>query len=369
MSSGLRTQYFLGANTPSGFYSLYGNFFDAEKDGALYIIKGGPGCGKSSFMRTIADGMEKEGFEVQYILCSGDPDSIDGIFIPETGTAFVDGTAPHVIEPKYPAAAEHYINLGVFYDSAALKEKKSEIIAINKSYKALYDKAYSLISGAAAVTENLYSNMFTPAVFKTIDRRARGIIQREFKRNAKSRGNASTRFIDAFTCKGSIFLDGTVKALASRVCVIDNDFGLSHRLLSSLSEAALEAGYDVILCPDPLFPNKLLHVIIPELSLAFISHKSGKPYPGNSYKHMRLDSLADKRTVKNNRAHLRICRKTSDTLLKEAQAVLSEAKTMHDRLEAIYNPHVDFDGVYKTANEYLKKLLKKDTLDNTPFFC
>ena len=38
-------QYFLGGNTPSGFYSLYHQLSDPERFRALYIIKSGPGSG------------------------------------------------------------------------------------------------------------------------------------------------------------------------------------------------------------------------------------------------------------------------------------------------------------------------------------
>ena len=43
--------YFLGANSKNGFYSLYDELFAGEY--RLHIIKGGPGTGKSSFMRKI----------------------------------------------------------------------------------------------------------------------------------------------------------------------------------------------------------------------------------------------------------------------------------------------------------------------------
>ena len=46
--------YFLGANSKDGFYSLYGGF-PADKNAFLHIIKGGPGTGKSGFMRALGD--------------------------------------------------------------------------------------------------------------------------------------------------------------------------------------------------------------------------------------------------------------------------------------------------------------------------
>lgn len=360
MSSGFKTQYFLGANSPGGFYSLYENLFHAETDNALYILKGGPGCGKSSFMRTIAQGLEEKGYTVEYILCSGDPDSLDGIFIPKLRTGFVDGTAPHVIEPKYPAVSEQYINLGSFYNAEALKEKKAEIVEINRLYKALYAKAYGFLAAVASILGKLYENIVDDSIYRTIEKRARGIITREFKKTGRPQGKATYRFISAFTCKGSIFFADTIKALSMRVCTIDNDLGLAHSLLSLLAQAAMAQGYDIILCPNPMFPEKTDHLLIPELSLAFVSQTSHVPYPGHAYKHMRLDALADKDKLRHARAHLRSSKKIAGRLLQEAENTLAEAKALHDQLEGLYNPHVNFEGVYAAAENYLNLLLKEN---------
>ena len=46
--------FFLGANSPGGFYSLYDQLIDREQAEELYILKGGPGCGKSSLMQPLS---------------------------------------------------------------------------------------------------------------------------------------------------------------------------------------------------------------------------------------------------------------------------------------------------------------------------
>lgn len=89
-----KVQYFLGANTAQGFFSLYDELIDESKATAFYVLKGGPGCGKSTLMRKVGEKMEALGFGVEYILCSGDPGSLDGILIPEKAVAIMDGTAP-----------------------------------------------------------------------------------------------------------------------------------------------------------------------------------------------------------------------------------------------------------------------------------
>ena len=42
--------FFLGANSEEGFFSLYDQLLGGRLDD-LMILKGGPGCGKSTFMR------------------------------------------------------------------------------------------------------------------------------------------------------------------------------------------------------------------------------------------------------------------------------------------------------------------------------
>ena len=44
----VKTDTFLGANTPIGFVSLFDELYDPYQEQHLYIIKGGPGCGKYS---------------------------------------------------------------------------------------------------------------------------------------------------------------------------------------------------------------------------------------------------------------------------------------------------------------------------------
>ena len=73
-----QTHFFLGANSAEGFYGLYDQLLDARLYD-LIILKGTPGCGKSTFMRRAAAALEERGLESVYIHCSGDPDSLDGV--------------------------------------------------------------------------------------------------------------------------------------------------------------------------------------------------------------------------------------------------------------------------------------------------
>ena len=93
MEQKISRQFFLGANTGAGFVSLYPAFAAPEDGAFVWYIKGGPGNGKSTLMCRAAERAEEAGFAVESILCSGDPDSLDGIYIPEKKLGYVDATS------------------------------------------------------------------------------------------------------------------------------------------------------------------------------------------------------------------------------------------------------------------------------------
>src|SRR5690625_2724333 len=109
--SGAARYMYAGGNTARGFFSYYDHVTvgDATR---LWVIKGGPGVGKSTFIRKVGEEMRGRGFDVEYFRCSSDNGSLDGVRIPALEIALVDGTAPHVIEPQAPGAVDEILDLG-----------------------------------------------------------------------------------------------------------------------------------------------------------------------------------------------------------------------------------------------------------------
>ena len=94
--------YFAAANTGSGFVSYFSEIFDPDEMKKLYIIKGGPGTGKSTLAGKLADAAEERGHTVTRYLCSSDPSSLDGIMIEDLRVGVIDGTAPHAAAATAP---------------------------------------------------------------------------------------------------------------------------------------------------------------------------------------------------------------------------------------------------------------------------
>ena len=156
-------QYFLGGNTPQGFYSLYHQLSDPDRFSSLYIIKGGAGNGKSSLMRRVERHALAAGQPVEEVLCSGDPDSLDALILPKQSAALVDGTAPHVVEPKYPGVVERYIDLSGSYDRAGLQCVKSDVIAATSEYQGHYKRVYRCLGAAGELRRDMNELLDTRA--------------------------------------------------------------------------------------------------------------------------------------------------------------------------------------------------------------
>lgn len=95
------TNFFLGANSGSGFQNLFSEILDVNDTFDLMILKGGPGVGKNTFMREIGRTMEaaRGGCGIPMVL--GDPDSLDGVVIPSIRCGVCDGTSPHVMDGSF----------------------------------------------------------------------------------------------------------------------------------------------------------------------------------------------------------------------------------------------------------------------------
>ena len=263
-----------------------------------------------------------------------------------------------MVEPKYPGAVERYVNMGDCYDKAALWPLKQDIMDCMSGYKGCYQRAYRCLGAAAEIMEDQRSALLTDPLAQKLAKRARSILTREIPRQKASQpGQVKQRFLGAITHKGPVCLYGTALARCGRVYVLTNNCGLAHELLIHLLAGATANGYDTVACPDPMAPDRLAHLLIPQLGLAFLTSTADLPFPGEPGRRIRLDTAAEGEVLRRSRPRLRFAKKVSAALVEEAVSSLAQAKAMHDDLEAIYNPHVDFELVDKTAQDIWEEIL------------
>ncbi len=340
---------FPGGNTAYGFYSFYNYIIEPDAT-RIMIIKGGPGVGKSTFMKKIGEELIDRGLDLEYHHCSGDNNSIDGIVAPAIKVAMIDGTAPHIVDPKNPGAVDEIIHLGDYWNEKGMRQAKEDILAANKEVGRLFKKGYSFLSALNSVV-NDYVNINGDLMdFGKIDRIALEIME-NIKGGQDKQGRIRHLFASAITPDGVVDYLETVVGPMDNIFVIKGEAGTGKStLLKRITEHAVMRGYYIEAYHDHLDPDKYAHVIIPQLSTAFtVSEKFEKQassvYDLNEYMCKgRYDEKARDQAV-------------MDILLSNAVKYINEAKKTHDHMETFYIPNMDFEQISEVRQKTLDRIL------------
>ena len=227
------------------------------------------------------------------------------------------------------------------------------MLSLNQAAKYHYSQAYRLIPAAAMLEEHITASVIDVVDQNRLLKRAMGIASRELPKRSTP-GRLRKRLIDGITPKGQMCLFDTVDVLAKRVYALEDNYGLSYLMLEPLCRTALERGHVVYGCYCPKNPGRLRHLILPELSLAFVTSTQNQPYPGSPYRRIRLDACVsnEKNSIRKN---ARLMRRLSQSLLNDACKEIDAAKRLHDRIEDIYRPHIDIEAVNETIRSFVSQ--------------
>ena len=341
--------FFLGATTPAGFKGYF-EPLRREPGMQMVLIKSGPGCGKSTLMKRLAQQADQCGEPVERIHCASDPDSLDGVIFVAQRRAIVDATAPHTLEPDAPGADEVVVSLYHSINAAALHTHAEEVKALFARNTALRTRAARYIASAGSLLLDSRRAEACCSDFDKVRRYVKRLCARLLPRTENS-GSEELRLLSAVTPKGEVFYQGTVQALADKCIVFRDDYGAVSRLLLELIRAeALTRGYHLITCPCAMHPEDTIdHLLIPELRLAFLTDNRWHPVRLPGVQAVRCTRFLDREHLAGFRARLRFNERAAAELLEQASALMAQAKSCHDELETYYRAAVDFAAVDAAA--------------------
>lgn len=354
----MNTSFFLGANTPKGFYSLFSELYNPFKNHQIYLIKGGPGTGKSSIIKKIASEAEKRELSVERIPCSSDPLSLDGVIISELNIAVADATSPHIINPVFPGVAEHTVDPGLFWDKNKLKTNSENIKAITIKNSEFHKQNIKYLKAASVIEndiENIYIKLFNK---EKADRFVQRFCFKELSATEKDSGNIQTRFISAVTPLGVVVQYDTLFRLCDKIITIsDKSPIISSYIIKSINDYASERGIDRIICMCPMNPEKKYeHIIFPNLKLGIFTSNMYHPMirkNGNTVHSERFINEKDFSAYKNKLSFLK---KSKLELIGESVKYLEQAKAAHDILESYYIAAMNFKRVSEMTDSLIKEI-------------
>lgn len=342
---------FPGGNTRYGFYSFY-KYMVGPQVQRKYILKGGPGVGKSVFIKKMGEHFYAKGVDVEWHWCSSDSHSLDGVVLGQQQICFLDGTSPHTVDPIYPGAVDEIINLGDFWDRDQLIAHRTEILDLTRFISSCFQKAYMRLKETGCAYEE----------WKSYYREARDdkAIQRNIAALGEDflQGTVSSSYLPRHLFPGAITPDGLVNKID---CILEKDheiFAVRGSPGSGIKEL-FQYVYNLIevhsvygeVFHNPFDPHEIDLIILPDSKSALIDVSPvffhyGDQIPGKKYRR-QLDfdqfiyqPLLDPWSKSVAAAHERV-----DTGLKDAVLFIQMAKTYHDELEQYYLTAMDFAAI------------------------
>ena len=335
-------RYFAASNTGFGFLSRFPEIFDPEKFDTVYIIKGGPGTGKSTFMKKLGEEAERRGYAPEYYFCSSDIHSLDGLIIRERGVCVLDGTAPHVTEAKFPGAVETILNFGAAFDTAALRENGDKIKALAAENSEMYVRAYASLRAAREITEE---RLRVCRSFYLSDK-AESFIGRFL--SGAEKGEVKTVGLGTVCGEGEVRLP-TLENIAESRYAVTEFYGVEQLLMRDIERFARRRGLAARVGPGCVCPD------IPE---EIYFEKSGVHILGEAgddgAKPINARRFANVFAVRAERGYLRLTKKLAENAVMCAASSMKKAGEIHARLEEIYTAHTNFsviDEIYEKVKD------------------
>ncbi|MCI9273475.1 MAG: hypothetical protein HFE39_05900 [Clostridiales bacterium] len=355
-------KYFLGANSPSGFVSRFDHLYDPNDGWFCYILKGGPGTGKSTLMKKAAKEAGSAQIDVELIYCSSDPNSLDAVIFPEIKVCIVDGTAPHTMDPRYPGVADTIVNMGDCWDTALLAQRKEQIIATTLHNSGMHQRSKRYLSACGSLHEDTIRVSRSSVNEQKAVNFAANLGKKFFGSKHTCKGKEKVRLLSGITPEGFIYFEDTISSQCSNVYFIEDEYdAVGSLLLTELKDHALQAGLDVVGSYCPMSPlNKMDALLIPSIDLAFAVSNSWHPLTSiEPYRTIHARRFIDHSILSTRRQRLSFNRKTQRILLNESIAYLAMAKAIHDELEALYADCMDYSKADQIYEKIIAEILSR----------
>ncbi|MBO5967734.1 MAG: hypothetical protein J6S14_04450 [Clostridia bacterium] len=339
---------FAAANSGNGFHSFYPSVFEGEEIQKRYIIKGGPGTGKSSFMRSVAEVAAARGMTVDEYRCSSDPASIDGLVL-DGRIVLLDGTAPHVVDATLPGVRDEIVNLGEFWDAERLSAYHNDIVAYSALKAHAYRRGYRYLSAAMEV-EAAGAELVFPSVR---EEKLCSVARRMLSELPDGEGaELRAGLADSIGMRGRVRFS-YYEQTAKKLFIVDDYFGTGALFLSELIAQGQRKGLSMHVSYQPVSPERPDAVLFVTSGVCFVLGEYTEREPDGR---VNMKRFVDTERLTPVKVEYRAGRRLWEALIEEACEALREAGRYHMELEKIYSSCMDFEAEKAFVKLFCEKI-------------
>lgn len=342
-------EFFASANTYFGFKSYFNEVFDSFKLTRAFVLKGGPGTGKSTLMKKVGEIFKREDLSMELFRCSSDCNSLDGLVLrnDNESVAIIDGTAPHVRDAVIPGAVDVLINLGEAIDNNVLTEAKNDVLKLNKAKSNSYQNAYDKLAKSFIFYSNIKAEMQTLMNFELMKKSFDDVLKTlECEKNT----TRALRLISSFSKEGYRRLNHFDTSSLKRYTV-SGESGSEFIFLTLLAKHLDNSGVKYTKIISALDKESVEGIYFSDLDTVILGGKENncicdtREFFSKKY----TDSFKEK--IKNMQACMQIYEK-------EAADELKAASVSHFELEKIYTDAVDFSIIDRYTSYIIDEISK-----------
>jgi len=318
--------YLASANTGIGFVDNFSSILEPDKKGFTYILKGGPGTGKSTMLKKIGKYFENLGEDVEYFHCSSDFNSLDGVKIVGCNISIIDGTSPHSKDTTLPMINDKIIDLSDSFNYS-IQQHENKIKSLVEKKQLQYKIIYKYLSSLKAIEDvnlELTKSLFDKVEF---DKYYSCFVSKLNLRFQNKKSNVRKLFLDYFDDKNINSINRFNEY--SNVIEINRDDFFNLKMLNNLSDLAINFGYNII---------QFFNTITNDISALYIKEIDTFIYLNNNYEKLELNN---KKLIKNIKTNILLKNK----LINKISYNLNIAINYHKNIEKYYVKAVNFNKI------------------------
>jgi len=341
---------FTSSYSDRGFYTFIPGLLEGLKK--VYVLKGAPGSGKSTLIRSLGDEMSERGYEVDFWMSAEDSMNPEGLYIIQLECAVVNGNLPVAIDPRYPGLTGSIVNLSEYLDEMSISPWGAEIVELVDQVLVQSRAAEELLHQASAVREQ----MIQAGCQQMDENRVNLLLDRLEKEILQQQPGGRHYFGTSLTADGIVNYVDEISSRCKIRYLLKGSAG-AGRIIDEMAVRAKKSGYSVEYYHCGINPSRVIMLIVSHLQLAIIDAGDAELSirPGD-----RLVDMTDcmgEPAAPDQAQEQTVFQRHYEGLLMQAQGELEGAHKARRNLKRLYSSALNFELLEQKRQELFQAIV------------